>query len=220
MTVKAQLVSIDIQPGPSCVFLGYKSSGITAKDKKLREIIKSYPEGKKDDWAGFYVGEVRATAAGYLTDGLPSSGTGEVYINLIYIEAATVNNFDGKGKKTQFVDISGSEMANPNLSGKDKAKLVRTALGQIGIQIPESKPLIETLGLQGYIYRGLVTDGEQEIIVPFNFINAKLAISLANLQTYKYKDYVEVGSPILNPALNISNPDINMKAKQALPLAS
>lgn len=136
MTVKAKVTSIAIQLGPSCVFLGYKSSGITAKDKSHRELIKSYPEGKKDDWAGFYVAQDRATAEGYLPDSLPESGTGEAYINLIYIEASTVNNFDGKGKKTQFVDITGSEIADPNVPQKEKARLVRKALSDIGIQIP------------------------------------------------------------------------------------
>lgn len=219
MTVKAKVTSIAIQPGPSCVFLGYKSSGITAKDKSHRELIKSYPEGKKDDWAGFYVAEDRATAEGYLPDSLPESGTGEAYINLIYIEASTVNNFDGKGKKTQFVDITGSEIADPNVPQKEKARLVRKALSDIGIQIPESKPLIETLGLQGYIYRGPHTATELEIIVPFNFINAKLAISLATLQSFKFKGHLQVGSPVLNPALGITNPDTPMQTKPALSLA-
>lgn len=219
MTVKAKVTSIAIQPGPSCVFLGYKSSGITAKDKSHRELIKSYPEGKKDDWAGFYVAEDRATAEGYLPDSLPESGTGDAYINLIYIEASTVNNFDGKGKKTQFVDITGSEIADPDVPQKEKARLVRKALSDIGIQIPESKPLIETLGLQGYIYRGPHTATELETIVPFNFINAKLAISLANLQSFKFKGHLQVGSPVLNPALGITNPDTPMQTKPALSLA-
>lgn len=219
MTVKAKVTTIAIQPGPSCVFLGYKSSGITAKNKSYRELIKSYPEGKKDDWAGFYVAEDRATAEGYLPDSLPANGTGDAYINLIYIEASTVNNFDGKGKKTQFVDITGSEIADPDVPQKEKARLVRKALSDIGIQIPESKPLIETLGLQGYIYRGPHTATELEIIVPFNFINAKLAISLANLQSFKFKGHLQVGSPVLNSALGITNPDTPMKTKLALPLA-
>ncbi|MGO3869767.1 MAG: hypothetical protein ACTJH7_06765 [Alcaligenes sp.] len=219
MTVKAKVTSIAIQPGPSCVFLGYKSSGITAKDKSHRELIKSYPEGKKDDWAGFYVADDRATAEGYLPDSLPESGTGDAYINLIYIEASTVNNFDGKGKKTQFVDITGSEIADPDVPQKEKARLVRKALSEIGIQIPESKPLIETLGLQGYIYRGPHTATELEIIVPFNFINAKLAISLANLQSFKFKGHLQVGSPVLNPAIGITNPDTPMQTKPALSLA-
>ena len=70
MTVKAKITSIAIQPGPTCVFLGYKSSGITAKNLNHREIIKSYPEGKKDDWAGLYIAEDRATAEGYLPDSI------------------------------------------------------------------------------------------------------------------------------------------------------
>ena len=219
MTVKAKIMSIAIQPGPSCVFLGYKSSGITAKNKSYREIIKSYPAGDKDDWAGLYVAEDRATAEGYLPDSLPKNGTGDAYINLIYIEASTVNSFDGKGKKTQLVDITGSEIADPKVPQKEKVKLVRKALSEIGIQIPENKPLIETLGLQGYIYRGPHTAQELEIIVPFNFINAKQAVSLANLQSFTYKGHLPVGNPVLNPALGIANPDTSMKTKPALPLA-
>ncbi|MCX5463307.1 hypothetical protein [Alcaligenes parafaecalis] len=219
MTVKAKVTSVAIQPGLSCVFLGYKSSGITAKDKSHRELIKSYPEGNKDDWAGFYVAEDRTTAEGYLPDSLPKNGTGDAYINLIYIEASTVNNFDGKGKKTQFVDITGSEIADPGVPQKEKARLVKKALSDIGIQIPESKPLIETLGLQGYIYRGPHTATELEVIIPFNFINAKLAISLANLQSFKFKGHLQVGSPVLNPALGITSPDTPMQTKPALSLA-
>lgn len=99
MSVKAKTREIAIEPGPTGVFLGYKSAGVSANDKRYRSTIKSYPEGKKDDWSGLYVAEDRLTAEGYLPDALPPDGTGEAYINLIYIETSPVNKFAGKGKK-------------------------------------------------------------------------------------------------------------------------
>ncbi|WP_415301712.1 hypothetical protein [Alcaligenes sp. SJTW-7] len=219
MSVKAKTREIAIEPGPTGVFLGYKSAGVSANDKRYRSTIKSYPEGKKDDWSGLYVAEDRLTAEGYLPDALPPDGTGEAYINLIYIETSPVNKFAGKGKKTHFVDIAGNEIADPEIPQSEKSKLVREALSEIGIKIPDDKPLIQSLGLQGFIYRGPHTASEEEIIIPFNFINGIRAISLANFQTFKFRDHMPVGSPVLNPALGIGNPDASMRSNAALPLA-
>jgi hypothetical protein len=97
--------------------------------------------------------------------------------------------------------------------------LVREALSEIGIKIPDDKPLIQSLGLQGFIYRGPHTASEEEIIIPFHFINGIRAILLANFQTFKFRDHMPVGSPVLNPALGIRNPDASMRSNAALPLA-
>lgn len=65
-------------------------------------------------------------------------GEGCAHINLIYFEASTVTNFDDKGKKTQFVDITGGDIGAPDVPQKEKVRLVRNALSDIGIQIPEN----------------------------------------------------------------------------------
>lgn len=51
-------------------------------------------------------------------------------------------------------------------------------------------------------------------------INAKLAISLVNLPSFKLKGHLPIGNPVLNPALGITNSNTFMKTRPALPLAS
>ncbi len=51
-------------------------------------------------------------------------------------------------------------------------------------------------------------------------INTKLAISLVNLPSFKFKGHLPIGNPVLNPALGITNSNTFMKTRPALPLAS
>ncbi len=51
-------------------------------------------------------------------------------------------------------------------------------------------------------------------------INAKLAISLVNLPSFKLKGHLPIGNPVLNPALGITNSNTFMKTRPALPLVS
>lgn len=51
-------------------------------------------------------------------------------------------------------------------------------------------------------------------------INAKLAISLVNLPSFKFKGHLPIGNPVLNPALGITNSNTFMKTRPALALAS